>query len=103
MKRILMLILVMAMLSGCAATIGSVEGPEWDVIRIDGIEYMKASDEYDIYSGADKDDHLGIIKSGDQTLEVYTIKGDTGQNFLYVCWEWEGDIYVRKDYAGGAK
>lgn len=100
MKRFLILILVMLILSGCAATIGTVEGPEWDVIAIDGIEYIKASDEYDIYSSADKDDHLGIIKSGDQTLDVYTIKGDTEQNYLYVRWEWEGDIYVRKDYVG---
>lgn len=100
MKRFLILFLVMVMLSGCAATIGTVEGPEWDVITIDGIEYIKASDEHDIYSSADKDAHLGIIKSGDQTMDVYTIKGDTEHNYVYVRWEWEGDIYVRKDYVG---
>lgn len=98
MKRFLTVVLACIMLAGCSTSIGTVEGPEWDVITIDGVEYIKAPDEYDIYSSADKDDHLGIIKSGDQTLGVYTIKGDTDQNFLYVRWEWEGGIYVRKDY-----
>lgn len=98
MKRFPILILLLTMLTGCAAPIGTVEGPEWDTIMIDGIEYIKAPHEYDIYSSADKDDHIGIIKSGDKTLDVYTIKGDTEQNYLYVRWEWEGEIYVRKDY-----
>lgn len=100
MKRILILILLLATLTGCAGPIGSVQGPEWDVITIDGVEYIKAEGEYDIYSSSDKGSHLGFIESGDNKLNVYTIQGDTEGNYLYVRWEWEGDIYVRKDYVG---
>ena len=70
------------------------------MITIDGVEYIKAEGEYDIYSSSDKGSHLGFIKSGDNKLNVYTIQGDTEGNYLYVRWEWEGDIYVRKDYVG---
>lgn len=100
MKRILILIFILLMLTGCSKPIGTVKGPEWDVITIGGVEYVKASGEFDIYSSSDKGSHLGVIKSGDNKLDVYAIKGDTEQNYLYVRWEWEGDIYVRKDYAG---
>ena len=85
------------MLTGCTAPIGTVQGSEWDVITIDGVEYVKADGEYDIYSSSDKDTHLGYIESGDNKLNVYSIQGDTEGNYLYVRWEWEGDIYVRKD------
>ena len=97
MKRILILILALLMLTGCAAPIGTVQGPEWDVITIDGVEYVKAYGEHDTYSSSDKDTHLGYIESGDNKLNVYSIKGDTEGNYLYIRWEWEGDIYVRKD------
>ena len=97
MKRILILILALLMLTGCAAPIGTVQGPEWDVITIDGVEYVKAYGEHDIYASSDKDTHLGYIESGGNKLNVYSIKGDTEGNYLYVRWEWEGDIYVRKD------
>ena len=99
MKRLLILILLMVTLTGCAAPIGTVLGPEWDVITIDGVAYIKAYGEYDIYSSSDKDTHLGYIESGDNKLNVYSIKGDEDGNYLYGQWEWEGDIYVRKDYA----
>ena len=98
MKRFLILILALLMLTGCAAPIGTVQGPEWDTITIDGVAYIKADGEYDIYSSSDKGDHLGYIESRDNKLNVYSIKGDTEGNYLYVRWEWEGDIYVRKDY-----
>lgn len=101
MRKLLVLLLVILTLTGCAAPIGTAAGPEWDMITIEGVEYIKvdaAPAEYDIHSGSDKGDHLGIIKSGDKTLHVYSIEGD--ENYLYVRWEWEGTIYVRKDYAG---
>ena len=97
MKRILILILALLMLTGCTAPIGTVQGSEWDVITIDGVEYVKADGEHDIYSSSDKDTHLGYIESGDNKLNIYSIKGDTEGNYLYIRWEWEGDIYVRKD------
>ncbi|MBQ8359682.1 MAG: hypothetical protein IJX37_07230 [Oscillospiraceae bacterium] len=99
MKRCFLLLLLVVMLSGCASSIGTVTGPEWDVITIDGIAYIKATQAYDIYSSADKDTYLGIVKSGDKNLHIYTLKGDTEQNYLYVRWEWEGELYVRSDCA----
>lgn len=98
MKRFLILILALLVLTGCAAPIGTVQGTEWDVITIDGVEYIKAYGEHDIYSSSDKDIHLGYIESGDNRLNVYSIKGDMEGNYLYVRWEWEGDIYVRKEF-----
>ena len=97
MKKLLILILTLTMFSGCRAPIGTVSGPEWDTVTVNGVEYIKAPPGYDIYDSSDKDDHLGIIKSGDKTFHVYTIKGDTEGEYLYVRWEWEGDIYIRKD------
>ena len=97
MKKLLILILTLMMLSGCRAPIGTVSGPEWDTVTVNGVEYIKAPPGYDIYGSSDKDDHLGIIKSGDNTFHVYTIKGDTEGEYLYVRWEWEGDIDIRKD------
>lgn len=97
MKRLLILIVALLMLTGCAAPIGTVQGPEWDVITIDGVEYVKAYGKHDTYSSSDKDAYLGYIESGDNKMDVYSIKGDTEGNYLYVRWEWEGDIYVRKD------
>lgn len=81
-------------------TVGTVEGPEWDRIIIDGTEYIKAyraPKELDPYSIADKGKHLGIIKSGDRTLHVYAVKGEEDGDYIYVRWEWEGEFYIRED------
>ncbi len=91
------------LLWGCSAgnqVIGTVEGPEWDRIIIDGIEYIPESaapTAYDIHSSADAGSRLGIIKCGDTILQVYSVKGDEAGNYLYVRWEWEGEIYIRED------
>lgn len=101
MRKLLVLVPLLLTLMGCSEPIGTVEGPEWDTIIIDGMEYIpedSAPAEYDIYSGSDKGSYLGVVESGDQILQVYAIEGDEEQNYLYVRWEWEGDVYIRRDY-----
>ena len=79
--------------------IGTVEGPEWDILHVDGITYVsERSSAIDIpYNRSDKGRHLGIIKSGDYIFHIYEIKDDPERNYLYWTWEWEGEMYVRKE------
>ena len=79
--------------------IGTVEGPEWDILHIDGVTYVSEGSAGMAvpYSRADRGRHLGIIKSGDNTFHIYAIKGDPERNYLYWSWEWEGDMYVRQE------
>lgn len=44
-----------------------------------------------------------IIKSGDHIFHIYEIKGDPERDYLYWSWEWEGDVYVRKEIADAEK
>ena len=79
--------------------IGTVEGPEWNILHVDGVTYIcESSAGFNIpYDRSDRGKHIGIIKSGDYTFHIYEIKGDPERNFLYWAWEWEGDVYVRQD------
>ena len=102
-KICLSLVLLLIVLLGMAAryfkVVGTVEGPEWDILHVDDITYISGrSSNVDIpYSRADKGKHLGIIKSGDYTFHIYEVKGDPDRNYLYWAWEWEGEMYVRED------
>ena len=79
--------------------IGTVEGPEWNILHVDGVTYIcESSAGFNIpYDRSDRGKHIGIIKSGDYTFHIYEIKGDPERNYLYWAWEWEGDVYVRQD------
>lgn len=85
--------------------IGTVEGPEWDILHVDGITYISESSAgFDIpYDRSDRGMHIGIIKSGDYIFHIYEVKGDPDRNYLYWAWEWEGDMYVREDIAEAMK
>ena len=82
-----------------AKEIGTISGPEYDYITIDGVTYVsEASSSIDIpYDRSDKGRHLGIIKSGEHVFHIYEVKGDTERNYLYWTWEWEGEMYIRED------
>ena len=82
-----------------AKEIGTISGPEYDYMTIDGITYVsEASASVDIpYDRSDKGRHLGIIKSGEHVFHIYEVKGDTERNYLYWTWEWEGEMYIRED------
>ena len=107
MKRRKWLLLIAALLLSIGVAswyykpIGTVEGPEWEMLHIDGVTYVReGSYGYDIpYNRSDRGRHLGIIKSGDYVFHIYEVKGDPERNYLYWSWEWEGDMYVRKEIA----
>lgn len=93
-----------SMIPACKATfaakeIGTISGPEYDYITIDGITYVsERSASIDIpYDRSDKGRHLGIIKSGEHVFHIYEVKGDPERNYLYWTWEWEGEMYIRKE------
>lgn len=102
---IIILLVIMAGVSWYYKPIGTAEGPEWNILHIDGVTYVnEASAGFDIpYDRSDRGRHLGIIKSGDNTFHIYEVKGDPERDYLYWSWEWEGDMYVRKDIADAAK
>ena len=79
--------------------VGTVEGPEWDILHVDGVTYIsERSTSIDIpYNRSDRGTHIGIIRSGDYTFHIYEVKGDPDRNYLYWAWEWEGEMYVRED------
>ena len=80
---------------------GTVEGPEWDVLCVDGITYISEGSAGIVipYNRSDRGLHVGIIRSGDHIFHIYRIKGDPERNYLYRRWEWEGEMYVRQDLA----
>ena len=79
--------------------VGTVEGPEWDILHVDGVTYIsERSAGIDIpYNRSDRGTHIGIIRSGDYTFHIYEVKDDPDRNYLYWAWEWEGEMYVRED------
>lgn len=80
--------------------IGTVTGAENEFIVIDGITYIiddLAENGENAYSSADRGEYLGIVKNGDITMRVYSVKGDDSGNYLYALWEWEGNFYVRQN------
>ena len=105
LSLVLLLIVLIGMGMWHFKPIGTVEGPEWDILCVDGVTYIsEGSSGVDIpYSRADKGKHLGIIKSGDYTFHIYEVKGDPERNYLYWTWEWEGKMYVRKEISDAAK
>ena len=81
--------------------IGTVEGPEWDILHVNGITYISESSAgTDIpYDRSHRGKHIGIIRSGRHMFHIYEIKGDRERNYLYLAWEWEGEMFVREDMA----
>ena len=41
--------------------------------------------------------------SANYKSEATLVKGDPERNYLYWSWEWEGDMYVRKEIAEAEK
>ena len=102
---ILLLLVSIGVASWYYKPIGAVEGPEWEILHVDGVTYVReGSYGYDIpYNRSDRGRHLGIIKSGDYIFHICEVKGDPERNCLYWSWEWEGDMYIREDLLDVAK
>ena len=106
--RSFVIILAAVLLIGLAwyfRPVGTIEGPEWDILHVDGVTYIsERTVGIDIpYNRSDRGTHIGIIRSGDYTFHIYEVKGDPDRNYLYWAWEWEGEMYVREDIAAAMK
>ena len=44
---------------------------------------------------ADKGKYLGIIRSGENTFRIYSVKGDEESQYIYRLWDWEGAFYKK--------
>ena len=74
-----------------APVIGTIHGPEWDVLTVDGVSYER-TDSAPVH-GTDKGKFLGIATSGDTRFRIYEIPGY--DSYLYGKWDWEGFMYER--------
>lgn len=105
-KKISLLALAIVVLVGVVLMyfrpVGTVEGPEWDVLRVDGVTYLSEKGSgIDIqYDRSDRGRHLGIIKSGEHTFHIYAVKGDPERKYLYWAWDWEGEMFIREALVG---
>ena len=43
----------------------------------------------------DKGKYLGIIRSGENTFRIYSVKGDEESQYIYRLWDWEGAFYKK--------
>lgn len=73
--------------------IGTISGPEYDYITIDDVRYEV---DYNTgFSNADKGKYLGIIRSGENTFRIDSVKGDEESQYIYRLWDWEGAFYKK--------
>ena len=78
-----------------AKEIGTISGAEYDYITIDGVTYEL--DHNHDFSNADKGKYLGVIRSGDNTFRIYSVKGDEENQYIYRLWDWEGAFYKKAE------
>jgi hypothetical protein len=75
--------------------IGTVKGAEMEQIVIDGVTYVQNNNTGLSY--ADKGRFLGRAVNDKVTFRVYTVRGDTEEQYLYRLWEWEGAFYEKQN------
>ncbi len=78
-----------------AKIIGTVSGAEYEYITIDNKTYE--IDFENNYSNADKGNFLGVIRNGDVTFRIYSVKGDKDDNYIYRLWDYDGVFYRLKE------
>ena len=69
--------------------IGTISGAEYEYLTVGNAQYELCLDSP--YHSSDSDKKIGIIKSGDMTFHVYSVKGT--DQYLYCRWEYEGSMY----------
>ena len=87
------LLLAVSQLRG--RVIGTVKGVEMEQIVVDGVTYVQNNDTGLSY--ADKGRFLGRAVNDKVTFRVYTVRGDTEEQYLYRLWEWEGAFYEKQN------
>lgn len=75
--------------------IGTIKGPEYEVIEIDGVRYVEDLDSE--FSSANRGEYLGSVTNGNITMRVFSVKGDDSGRFIYTLWNWEGAFYTREN------
>ncbi len=97
MKKWIAFTLVMALLLSLVAcngkTIGKISGAENEYITIDDVKYVLNTN-HD-FSQADKGTYLGKVSNSKITMKVYSVTGDTEEEYIYALWEWQGAFYKR--------
>lgn len=87
------LLLAVSQLRG--RVIGTVKGVEMEQIVVDGVTYVQNNNTGLSY--ADKGRFLGRAVNDKVTFRVYTVRGDTEEQYLYRLWEWEGAFYEKQN------
>ena len=101
MKKKLIAALCVVLVLLCTAflmrgrVIGTVKGAEMEQIVIDGVTYVQNNNTGLSY--ADKGRFLGRAANDKVTFRVYTVRGDTEDQYLYRLWEWEGAFYEKQN------
>jgi len=98
MKKLIVLLLAMALLLSLVAcsgeTIGKISGAENEYITMNDVKYVL--DTNHDFSQADKGTYLGKVSNSKITMRVYSVKGDTNEDYIYALWDWEGAFYKRE-------
>ena len=98
MKKLIALLLATVLLLSLVAcggkTIGEVRGAENEYITIDDVKYVL--DTNNDFSQVDKGTYLGKVSNTKITMKVYSVKGDTEEEYIYALWDWEGAFYKRE-------
>lgn len=98
MKRLMTVALAMALLLSLVAcsgeTIGKISGAENEYITMNDVKYVL--DTNHDFSQADKGAYLGKVSNSKITMRVYSVKGDTNEDYIYALWDWEGAFYKRE-------
>ncbi len=80
--------------------IGTIRGAEWETIIINDVVYQHNSSL--AFRAADKGKFLGIVTNGNTKFRVYSVKGDTDNQYIYRLWGYDGAFYSATDQEGGA-
>jgi hypothetical protein len=78
-----------------AKIIGTVSGTEYEQITIDHKTYT--IDFNNSFSNSYKGHFLGLIRSGDVTFRIYSVKGDKEGKYIYRLSDYEGAFYRLKE------
>ena len=98
MKKTTAIMLVLTLLLPLVACdskmIGSIGGAENEYITIGDVQYVL--DTNNGFTQADKGNYLGTVSNSKITMKIYSVKGDTEEEYLYARWDWEGAFYKRE-------